>query len=68
MRFSGPLKRATVSREGDRWFASVMVERDEVKPVAQPIDHVGVDLGGDDAGEALDRPEGRRSEIAQGGA
>ena len=45
VRFSGPLKRATIGRDGDRWFASVMVETDDVKPVAQPEPVVGVDLG-----------------------
>ena len=35
VRFSGPLKRVSVSREGDRWFASIMVETDDVKPVTQ---------------------------------
>ena len=45
VRFSGPLKRVTVSRDGDRWFASIMVETDDVKPVVQPEPVVGVDLG-----------------------
>ena len=45
VRFSGPLKRVSVSREGDRWFASIMVETDDVKPVTQPEEVVGVDLG-----------------------
>jgi putative transposase len=33
------------TREADRWFASVMVETDDIKPVVQPIAAVGVDLG-----------------------
>lgn len=45
MRFTGRLKRVTTSREADRWFASVMVETDDVRPVAQPLAAVGVDLG-----------------------
>src|SRR5215471_3634537 len=45
VRFGGPLKRVTVSRDGDRWFASVMVETDDVRPVVQPLGPVGVDLG-----------------------
>ena len=45
VRFSGRLKRVTVSREGDRWFASITVETDDVKPVDQPELVVGVDLG-----------------------
>ncbi|MCC3243817.1 transposase [Methylocystis sp. WRRC1] len=45
VRFSGVLKRATVSREADRWFVSLMIETDDIKPVAQPLDCVGVDLG-----------------------
>ena len=45
MRFSGPLKRVTISRDGERWFASVMVETNDIKPVTQPEPVVGVDLG-----------------------
>jgi putative transposase len=45
VRFSGPLKRVRVCREGDRWFAAVTVETDDVKPVVQPEPVVGVDLG-----------------------
>jgi putative transposase len=45
VRFSGPLKRATVSRDGDRWFAAILVETDDIKPVEQPRPVVGVDLG-----------------------
>jgi putative transposase len=45
VRFTGKLKRVAVSREADRWFASVMVETDDVKRVVQPQAAVGVDLG-----------------------
>jgi putative transposase len=45
VRFSGPLKRATVSFEGGRWFVSLMIETNDVQPVEQPMDVVGVDLG-----------------------
>lgn len=45
VRFCGPLKRVTISREADRWFASVMVETDDIKPVMQPEPVVGIDLG-----------------------
>lgn len=45
VRFTGKLKRVTVSREADRWFASVMVETDDIKPLEQPCAVVGVDLG-----------------------
>jgi putative transposase len=45
VRFTGKLKRVTVSREADRWFASLMVETDDVKSVLQPQAVVGVDLG-----------------------
>jgi hypothetical protein len=43
VRFSGPLKRATVSFEGG--FVSLMIETNDVQPVQQPVDFVGVDLG-----------------------
>jgi putative transposase len=45
VRFSGPLKRATVSCEAGRWFVALMIETDDVQPVVQPRDVVGVDLG-----------------------
>jgi putative transposase len=45
VRFTGKLKRVTVSREADRWFASVMVETDDISCVEQPCAVVGVDLG-----------------------
>jgi len=45
VRFAGKLKRATVSREADRWFVSIMVETEDIQPVEQPCKAVGVDLG-----------------------
>jgi putative transposase len=36
VRFTSTLKRVTVSRGADRWFASVMVETGDVKPVEKP--------------------------------
>ena len=45
VRFSGPLKRATISCEAGRWFVSLIIETDDVKPVMQPETIVGVDLG-----------------------
>ena len=45
VRFSGPLKRVMVSREADRWFASILIETEDIKPVVQPKAAVGGDLG-----------------------
>jgi putative transposase len=45
VRFQGPFKRVTVSREADRWFASIMVETSAPAPVMQPNEVVGVELG-----------------------
>jgi putative transposase len=45
VRFSGPLKRATVSCEVGRWFVSLMIDTNDVQPVVQPEAVVGVDLG-----------------------
>jgi len=45
VRFTGPLKRATVSCEAGRWFVSLMIDTDDIKPVVQPLPVVGVDLG-----------------------
>ncbi len=50
VRFTGELKRATVRREADRSFASVKVETDDIKPIAQSMDSVGVELGVSTAG------------------
>jgi putative transposase len=47
LRFSGQIKRVTISRTADRWFASVLVDTPDIKPVPaktkRPV--VGVDLG-----------------------
>lgn len=45
VRFSGPLKRATVSLYAGRWFVSLIIDTQDVQPVAQPEAVVGVDLG-----------------------
>lgn len=45
VRFGGKLKRVTVSRDADRWYASVLIETDDIKPVEQPHEAIGVDLG-----------------------
>lgn len=45
VRFCGKLKRVTISRNADRWFAAILVETNDVKPVVQPHAVVGVDLG-----------------------
>ena len=45
VRFTSKLKRVTVSREADRWFASIMVETSDIVAVPQPPATVGVDLG-----------------------
>ena len=45
VRFSGPLKRATVSCEAGRWFVSLMIDTTDIGQVKQPKPVVGVDLG-----------------------
>ena len=45
MRFSGRLNRVTVSREADRWFASIRIETDAPEPAKPTLAQVGVDLG-----------------------
>lgn len=45
VRFTGLLKRVTISREADRWFASIMIETADIRPVEQRHDVVGIDLG-----------------------
>jgi putative transposase len=45
LRFAGRLMRATVSRRGGRWFASVQVEIPGDPPVCENQATVGVDLG-----------------------
>ena len=66
VRFSGPLKRATVSCEAGRWFVALMIETDDVQPVSQPEATVGVDLGVTHAGNLVDRRSHRRPEGTQG--
>jgi putative transposase len=45
VRFSGPLKRATVSCEAGRWFVAIQIETNDVRPVMHPETMVGADLG-----------------------
>lgn len=45
VRFTGQLKYATVCREAGRWFVSIMVETDDVKPGVHSKTVVGADLG-----------------------
>ncbi len=45
VRFTGTLKRVTVAREADRWFASILVEMADPAPLDLPRRSVGVDLG-----------------------
>lgn len=45
VRFTGSLRRATISLEAGHWFVALMVETDDVQPVEQPSPVVGVDLG-----------------------
>jgi putative transposase len=63
VRFSGTVKRVTVSREADRWFASLMVETADIQPVVQPPEVVGVEPWHQQACRAVrrcgyQRPEG----------
>ncbi len=66
VRFTGKLKRVTVSREADRWFASIMVETDDIKSVVQPLAAVGIDLGVTtlatlSSGEAIPGPKAHKA-------
>lgn len=45
VRFTGTLKRVTVNREADRWFASILIEVPDSAPVRHAEPCVGVDLG-----------------------
>lgn len=45
VRFTGPLKRATVSCEAGRWYVALMVDTADVQPVSHPESVIGVDLG-----------------------
>lgn len=62
VRFTGPLKRATVSCEAGRWFVALQIETDDVQPVVQPEPVVGIDLGVTtlatlSTGEAIEGPK-----------
>ncbi|CAF0702661.1 hypothetical protein [Candidatus Methylacidithermus pantelleriae] len=43
--FRGRLKRVTVSREGERWFALVLVRTDDIQKVEHSKRRVAVDFG-----------------------
>lgn len=45
VRFTGTLKRATVSCEAGRWFVALMIETQDIQPVEGLVGTVGVDLG-----------------------
>ena len=45
VRFDGALKRATISREADRWFVSLTIDAPDVAAPIPPQEVVGVDLG-----------------------
>jgi putative transposase len=45
VRFTGPLKRATVCCEAGRWFVALQIDTNDVKPVAHPQAVIGIDLG-----------------------
>lgn len=45
VRFDGPLKRASISREADRWFVSLTIDAPDVAAPTLPQEVVGVDLG-----------------------
>jgi putative transposase len=65
VRFTGPLKRATVSCEAGRWFVALQIETDDVKPVVQPQAVVGIDLGVSalatlSTGEAVEGPKSHK--------
>lgn len=72
-RFTGTIRRVTVTRSGDRWFASLLIALDEPlqRPrIVEPRDVVGVDLGlatfatlSD--GELLSAPRPRRRTLNQ---
>jgi len=68
VRFPGPLKRATVSCEAGRWFVSLMIDTDAVRPVAQPEAAVGIDLGVTtlatlSTGEAIEGPKSHKAAL-----
>jgi putative transposase len=68
VRFSGPLKRATVSFEGGRWFVALSIETEDVHPLNGLEGTVGVDLGVKtlatlSTGEAIDGPKAHRKAL-----
>ncbi len=72
VRFTGPLKRATVSKTAGRWFVSVLVETDDVKPIARPEAPrvVGIDLGVTtlamlSTGEAVEGPKAHKAALSR---
>ncbi|MGA7748665.1 MAG: RNA-guided endonuclease TnpB family protein [Gallionella sp.] len=72
VRFAGPLKRATVSRTAGRWFVSVLVDADNIKPIERPTVPrvVGVDLGVTtlamlSTGEAAEGPKAHKNALAR---
>ena len=70
VRFAGPLKRATVSCEAGRWFVSLLIDTDDVRPVAQPEAAVGIDLGVTtlatlSTGEAIEGPKSHKAALVQ---
>jgi putative transposase len=70
VRFTGPLKRATVSCEAGRWFVSLLVETTDVQPVAQPEPAVGIDLGVTtlatlSTGETIEGPKSHKAALTR---
>jgi putative transposase len=68
VRFSGPLKRATVSCEAGRWFVALQIDTDDVRPVVHPEQVVGVDLGVSalatlSTGEVIEGPKAHASAL-----
>jgi transposase len=53
IRFDGVLKRVTVSRSADRWFAAILVEAADPEQAAYPGGMVGVDLGAPESTDSL---------------
>lgn len=70
VRFSGPMKRATVSFHAGRWFVSVLIDTPDILPVNQPLDVVGVDLGVTtlatlSSGEKIEGPKAHKAALAR---
>ena len=45
IRFTGTLKQVTISRKANRWFASFLIDTEDIKPLEPNGQSVGVDLG-----------------------